>query len=90
MEDFILQNKAIRIIANRNSGKSVRTEYLLKYAISQNQFNKVYVICPINDIKHFYDDIVNQNNIMSTYSEEWLTSVIEKLSKINGAKVCNV
>ena len=26
MEDFTLQNKAISIIANRNSGKSVRTE----------------------------------------------------------------
>ena len=50
----------------------------------------MYVICSINDIKHFYDDIVNQNNIMSTYSKEWLTSVIEKLSKINDAKVCNV
>ena len=73
MEDFILQNKAIRIIANRNSGKSVRTEYLLKYAISQNQFNKVYVICPINDIKHFYDDIVNHSSLYVLIILFWFT-----------------
>ena len=53
MESFTLQNKAISIIAKQNSGKSVLIRYLLKYSISQNiQFNKVYVICPTNEINH--------------------------------------
>ena len=45
------------------------------------------MICPTNEINHFYDDIVNQNIIISTYSEEWVTSLIERSSKINNGKI---
>ena len=45
------------------------------------------MICPTNEINHFYNDIVNQNNIISTYSEEWVTSLTERSSKINNGKI---
>ena len=86
MQSFSIQNKSISVVAKRNSGKSVLVKYLLKYAISQNQFQKVYVICPTNDINHFYDDIVDRNNIMNSYNPEWVTLLIEKASKINDGK----
>ena len=86
MDSFTLQNKSISVIAKRNSGKSVLIKYLLKYAISEKQFDKIYVICPTNDINHFYNDIVNQNNIMNIYNEEWVSLLIDKMSKINDGK----
>ena len=86
MENFTLLNKAISIVAKRNSGKSEIIKYLLKYSISQNQFNKVYVICPTNSINHFYDSIVDVNNIKDSYDEEWIELLISKMSKINNGK----
>ena len=86
MENFTILNKAICIIAKRNSGKSEIIKYLLKYSISQNQFNKVYVICPTNSINHFYDSIIDKNNIKDVYDEEWVELLISKMSKINDGK----
>ena len=86
MENFTILNKAICIIAKRNSGKSQIIKYLLKYSISQNQFNKVYVICPTNSINHFYDSYVDINNIKESYDEEWIELLISKMSKINNGK----
>ena len=86
MDNFTILNKAICIIAKRNSGKSEIIRYLLKYSISQNQFNKVYVICPTNSINHFYDEYVDINNIKESYQEEWIELLISKMSKINNGK----
>ena len=86
MQTFTILNQSISIVAKRNSGKSILVKYLLKYAISQNQFQKIYVICPTNDINHFYDDIVDTNHIMHSYDEEWITLLINKASKINDGK----
>ena len=38
-------DKAISIVAKRNSGKSYLLRYLVKKQV--NKFNKIFVICPI-------------------------------------------
>ena len=71
MEDFSLLNRAISIIGKTNSGKSQIIKYLLNYSISKNEFSKFFIICPTNQINHFYDSIVNPLNIKDSYDEEW-------------------
>ena len=86
MEDFTLLNRAITIVGKRNCGKSQIIAHLLRYAISQNQFNKIFVICPTNSVNHFYDSMVSPNNIKEFYSEEWVELLISHMSKINDGK----
>ena len=86
MDDFSLLNKAISIIGKRNSGKSEIIKYLLSYSISKNEFDKIYIICPTNSINHFYDSMVNPNNIKDSYDEEWTELLISKMAKINDGK----
>ena len=44
-------DKAISIVAKRNSGKS----YLLRYLVKKqsHKFNKIFVICPTDSINSF-------------------------------------
>ena len=70
MEEFTLLNKAISIVGKRNSGKSQIIRYPLEYSISQNEFHKIFIICPTNSINHFYDSMVSPNNIKESYDEE--------------------
>ena len=86
MEDFTILNKAITIVGKRNSGKSQIIKYLLEFSISQNEFNKIFIICPTNSINHFYDSMVSPNNIKDSYDEEWVELLISQMSKINDGK----
>ena len=86
MESFTMQNKAVVIIAKRNSGKSFLLKSLLQYSIKIKEFHKMYCISPTEKINKFYSDIIPQNCIFDSYSEEWILSLIDKMSKINGGK----
>ena len=86
MDNFSLQNKALIIIAKRNSGKSVLIKYLVKDAIKYNDFHKIFVISSTNTINKFYNDIIPNNCIFEKYNEEWTNTLIDKMSEINQSK----
>ena len=70
MQHFELKNKAIVLIAKRNSGKSYLLKHLLEYSIKIKEFDKIYCISPTEKINKFYSDIIPQNCIFDNYSEE--------------------
>ena len=86
MDNFSLQNKALIIIAKRNSGKSVLIKYLVKDSIKHNEFQKIFVISSTNSINKFYNDIIPNNCIFEKYNEEWTNTLIDKMSEINQSK----
>ena len=86
MENFELKNRSIVIIAKRNSGKSYLLKKLLQYSVKIKEFDKIYCISPTEKINKFYSDIIPQNCLFDSYSEEWVLSLIDKMSKINEGK----
>jgi hypothetical protein len=82
--DFEIKNKIICFCAKRNSGKSQLLRYLVN--CSKDLFSKIFVICPTETVNHFYKDLVPAQNIFSQYKEEWVESLIAKLTDINSGK----
>ena len=83
MDKFTLQNKALIVIAKRNSGKSILIKYLVQDAIKHNEFNKIFVISSTNSINFFYNDIIPANCIFDKYSEDWVNKLIDLMSEKN-------
>ena len=79
-----LRNKIIAFCAKRNSGKSQLLRYLLLK--SKHLFKKIFVICPTESVNRFYSDIIPKENIFDQYSEEWVESLIKKMTQINAGK----
>jgi hypothetical protein len=79
MEDLDIVNKCICVIAKRGSGKS----YLIKYMVNQykKDFSRVYVICPTEEVNHFYNSITKPEYIFYKWSEEWINTLIKSVSK---------
>ena len=86
MESFTMQNKAVVIIAKRNSGKSYLLKSMLQYSIKIKEFDKIYCISPTEKINKFYSNIIQEQCIFELYSEEWVLRLIEKMSKLNEGK----
>ena len=59
---------------------------MLQYSIKIKECDKIYCISPTEKINKFYSDIIPENSIFDLYSEEWVLSLIEKMSKINEGK----
>jgi hypothetical protein len=82
--NFEINNKIICFCAKRNSGKSQLLRYLV--TCSKNRFSKIFVICPTESVNHFYSDLVPASNIFPQYKEEWVESLISKMTEINSGK----
>ena len=82
--EFSIQNKIICFCAKRNSGKSQLLRYLVQS--SKHMFSKIFVICPTESVNHFYSDLVPASNIFPQYKEEWVESLISKMTEINSGK----
>ena len=82
--EITLKNKIIAFCAKRNSGKSQLLRYLLLK--SKHLFKKIFVICPTESVNKFYSDIIPKENIFDQYSEEWVESLIKKMTEINAGK----
>ena len=82
--NFEIKNKTICLCARRNSGKS----QLLRYIILKNrhQFKAMFLICPTEKITKFYDDIFKPENVFETYSDDWTTKLMDKMSRTNEGK----
>jgi hypothetical protein len=82
--NFEIRNKTLCLCARRNSGKS----QLLRYIIMQNRhlFKAKFLICPTEKINKFYEGIFKPENVYETYSDNWVTKLMDKLSKENEGK----
>ena len=74
-------DKAISIVAKRNSGKS----YLLRYLVKKqaHKFNKIFVICPTDSINSFYSTITDKACIFNEFNENWANQLIDQLMQAN-------
>ena len=79
--EFSILNKCVSVVAKRNSGKS----QLIRYIVSQNRdkFEKIFVICPTEQINNFYSELVEKNCIFDEWSEEWAEDLIKQMTEIN-------
>ena len=72
--------------ARRNSGKSE----LLKYIVNQfrHKFDKIYVLSPTERVNDFYKEsgLVEDDNIFDNWDENWVKSLIGKMTMINSKK----
>ena len=84
MENFTIVNKTLTFLAKRNSGKSVLCKYLVKAELEK--FDKIFLICPTEKINSHYEDIVEPDNVFDEYSEEWVETLIKKMTEINANK----
>ena len=82
--EITLKNKIIAFCAKRNSGKSQLLRYLLLK--SKHLFKKIFVVCPTESVNKFYSDLIPKENIFDQYSEEWVESLIKKMTQINAGK----
>jgi hypothetical protein len=84
MDNFTIKNKIVALIAKRESGKSQLLRYMLLQ--SKREFAKIFCICPTECVNNFYSDIIPKENIFDHYSEEWVDSLIKKMTEINSGK----
>ena len=82
--EFQLVDKTLCLCAQRNSGKSVLLRYLVK--THQEDFSKIFVICPSEEVNHFYKDFIDKKDIFPKYTEQWVLSLMSKMENINGKK----
>lgn len=77
-------NKTLSLVAKRGSGKSV----LLKYLVEKNleHFEKVFVICPTEEVNSFYAGITEDNCIFSEWREDWASALIQRMTTQNKGK----
>ena len=82
--NFTLVNKIVSLIGKRNSGKS----QMLRYLVMQQRplFKSIFVICPTESVNNFYKDLVKKENIFDSYNENWIESLIKKMTEINSSK----
>ena len=82
--NFTLENKIVSLIGKRNSGKS----QMLRYLVMQQRslFKSIFVLCPTESVNSFYKDLVKKENIFDSYNEQWIESLIKKMTEINSNK----
>ena len=85
--NFELLNKTVCLCAKRHSGKSQLIKYIIK--LYGHQFKKIFVVCPSEAVNKFYSDIIPPENIFDEYKEEWMDTLMKRLTKINAGKKDN-
>ncbi len=82
--DFDILNKTVCLCAKRNSGKSQLMRYIIMK--SKHQFKKIFVICPTEQINHFYQGLIKDENIFDCYNEQWVENLMQRMAKENDGK----
>ena len=81
---FTILNKCISLCAMRGSGKSEMLKYLVK--AEQHKFFKIFVISPTNISNRFYNSFIQNENIISEWTDEWVHQLLEILKNLNKNK----
>ena len=87
MDEFNLFNR-ILLCSKTKSGKSFLARYFLDK--HKNDFEKIILICPTEKINEFYKGLVNDKDVYDTVSEEWIKSLLNKISNTEKDKRKNV
>jgi len=82
--DFNIKNKTVILCGKRCSGKSQLMRYIL--IKSKHQFKKVFVICPTEQINHFYKGLIKDENIFDSYNEQWVENLMKRMGSENDGK----
>ena len=82
--EFNIKNKTIILCGKRCSGKSQLMRYIL--IKSKHQFKKVFVICPTEQINHFYKGLIKDENIFDSYNEQWVENLMKRMGSENDGK----
>ena len=82
--DFDIKNKTVVLTAKRNSGKSQLMRYII--LMSKHYFKKIFVICPTEQINHFYKGLIKDENIFDSYNEQWVENLMKRMAKENDGK----
>jgi hypothetical protein len=69
------------LCAKRNSGKSVLLRYLVKQ--HRDDFSKIFVVCPSEEVNHFYTEFIDKRDIFPKYQEDWVLTLMKKLEGVN-------
>ena len=77
--EFTLKGNRIALLGKTKSGKSQLLKYMLEK--EKNKFNKIYVISPTNNLTNYYNNLIPSNQIMNQYSDDWIKSLIDKLTE---------
>jgi hypothetical protein len=54
--------------------------------MSKHLFKKIFVICPTEQINHFYKGLVDEKNVFESYNEQWVEKLMKALAKENDGK----
>jgi hypothetical protein len=79
-----LVDKTVSFTGKRCSGKSVLLRYIVDSC--KDKFHKVYIVCPTEQINHFYGSMVEENCIFSEWNESWCETLITKMTEANKGK----
>ena len=82
--NFDIKNKTVVLCAKRNSGKSQLMRYIILK--SKHYFKKIFVICPTEQINHFYQGLIKDENIFDAYNEQWVENLMKRMAKENDGK----
>ena len=87
MDGFDLYNR-LCFCAKTRSGKSILARYFLDK--HKNDFEKIILICPTEKINGFYKGLVNEKDVYDTVSEEWIKTLLNKISNTEKDKRRNI
>ena len=82
--NFSLLNNTVVICGMRRSGKSELGRILVK--TEKSKFNHVFAISATNNCNNFYNEFVDEKNIILIYSEEWVNQLFAKMEEMNLGK----
>ena len=83
MKIDLLDNTLI-FCAMRKSGKSVLMNYLIEK--QKDLFEEIFLIPPTEQINNQFENIVKPEFIFDEYNEDWMTSLIDRMTEINKGK----
>ena len=82
--DFDIVNKTVILCGKRCSGKSQLMRYIIM--MSKHHFKKMFVICPTEQINHFYKGLIDEKNIFESFNEDWVQRLMKEMGKVNDGK----
>ena len=82
--NFTLLENTIVICGMRRSGKSELARILIMN--EKKKFNHIFAISPTNKCNKFYDEFVEEKNIISNYSGEWVDQLFVQMENVNLGK----
>ena len=82
--NFSLVNNTVVICGMRRSGKSELARILVMNEISK--FHHIFAISPTNKCNNFYNEFVDEKNIILNYSGEWVDQLFLKMEELNLGK----